>query len=586
MSLNRLLRLLAVLLTLATASMVARIAFVEWGVQKRANEGQAAVADLRVALVAAEMVSRERGPTNGLMGSDSADQAQRRERLAEARARTDAAFAALGQVQVKWPEDAGHEQAAEQFRQAQHALREARAAVDELAARPKAQRAPAEIRQRVAAMVAVVPLLSPSVSLLAEEARQALPALGDDVQGARMAAELREFAGLLGSHFTAPLTSQQPFSIEERAAIERTRGRIDQLRSLIDLRLRTPGTSMEAKKSWQEVNDAYFGRAAALVDRIVAAGSSDGRYGKDPAAFAAAYVPDMNSLFALRDVLLEGASTRAEAQARKARTVLYLSAGGSVVLLLVLGVSLLLVRSRLLQPLVQTAGALQALARDDLQVPLPAPRADDEMAAVIGAVRTLHHSIRQRQALEQERDELIARLQTLSNTDFLTGLPNRRAFMLAAERELAQARRHGSDLVLILLDVDHFKQFNDTHGHAAGDAALVAVGEVVRSTLRAGDLAARLGGEEFVVLLNHSSPGQGAAFAERLRAAIAAALITVAGRDAPARVTASLGLAAVPAGQGELDELLHLADQAMYRAKNSGRDRVALAADVQVVALP
>ncbi|MCE2658131.1 MAG: diguanylate cyclase [Rubrivivax sp.] len=577
MSLNRLLRLLAVLLTLATAAMVARIAVVEWGVQERASQGQAAVNDLRVALVAAEMVSRERGPTNGLMGSGSDDQPQRRERLNEARGRTDTAFGALGQVLAGWPADAGHQQASDQFQRAQVALRDARAAVDALAVQPKAQRSPAEIRQRVAAMVAVVPLLAPSVSLLAEEARQALPTLGDDVQGARMAAELREYAGLLGSHFTAALTSQQPFSIDERAAIERTRGRIDQLRSLIDLRLRTPGTAAEAKKAWQDVNDAYFNRAASLVDRVVAAGSSDGRYGMDPAAFAAAYVPDMNSLFGLRDVLLDSAAARAQEQAQRARTVLYFSAGGSVVLLLVLGISLLLVRSRLLKPLVQTAGALQALARDDLQVPLPAPRADDEMAAVIGAVRTLHHSIRQRQALEQERDQLIERLQTLSNTDFLTGLPNRRAFMLAAERDLAQARRQGTDVVLILLDVDHFKKFNDTHGHAAGDAALVTVGEVVRATLRACDLGARLGGEEFVVLLNHSTPAQALAFADRLRAAIAAASVAVPGGHAPVCVTASLGLAVAPSGQVDLDELLQQADQAMYQAKRAGRDRVTLA---------
>ena len=577
MSLTRLLRLLAALLTLSTAVLVARIALVESRNQALANEGRVAVADLRQALTAAEMVSRERGPTNGVLGDDSPPQPQRRERLAEARGRTDAAFAALRRMLADSPPDARHANAARHFQQAEAALASARAAVDALAALPKAQRTATQIRQRVADMVAVVPLIAPSIGLTAEEAQQALPALGDDVQGARMAAELREYAGLLGSHFTAALTAQQPFSADERAAIERTRGRIDQLRGLLDLRLRTPGTAAPAQQAWQQVGEAYFGRAAALVDRVVAAGQGDGRYGLDPGGFATAYVPDMNSLFSLRDLLLDSATARADAQARQAATVLWLTAAGSAVLLAVLGASMLMVQRRLLQPLAQTAGALQALARNDLQAPLPAPHADDEMAAVIGAVRTLQAQIRARQALEQERDALIERLRALSNTDFLTGLPNRRAFMLAAERELAQARRHGIGMVLILLDVDHFKQFNDTHGHAAGDDALVAVAEAVRRALRAGDLVARFGGEEFVLLLNHCQAAQGLGFAERLRAAIATAPVAVPGRTAPAQVTASLGLAATGPAPGNLADLLQQADQAMYRAKDAGRNRVALA---------
>ncbi len=578
MSLSRLLRLLAAMLTLATALLVGRVATVEWRNQDLAAVGRESVSELRRALAAAEMVSRERGPTNGVLGDDTPPQPQRRERLAEARARSDAALAALGQVLVDGPHDARHQNAERHVQQARDALQRARAGVDALSAVPKAERTPAQIRAQVAAMVAVVPLIAPAISLMAEEAQQALPVLGDDVQGARMAAELREYAGLLGSHFTAALTAQQPFSAEERAAIERTRGRIDQLRGLLDLRLRTPGTADAAQQAWQQVQQAYFGRAASLVDQVVTAGSGDGRYGMDPAAFATAYVPDMNSLFALRDLLLDNAAARASAQARDARRVLWLTAAGSAVLLAVLAVSMLMVQRRLLRPLVQTAGALHALARNDLQAPLPVARAGDEMAAVVGAVRTLQDHTRQRQALEAERDALIEQLRALSNTDFLTGLPNRRAFMLAAERELAQARRHAVSMVLVLLDVDHFKQFNDSHGHAAGDEALVAVAGAVRQALRAGDLVARFGGEEFVLMLAHCTAQQALAFAERLRAAIAAAAVTVPGRGAPARVTASIGLADAGTAPSALADLLDQADQAMYLAKEAGRNRVVLAA--------
>ncbi len=527
MSLNHLLRLLAAMLTLATAVLVARIAMVEWGDQARAAHGRAAVGDLRLALVAAEMVSRERGPTNGVLGDDVPVQPQRRERLVEARNRTDAAFAALRTVLAQRPTDPVHRLAADAFALAEDTLRRARGEVDGLVAQPKTQRTPAQIRHAVASMVSVVPLVTPSVSLMAEEAQRAVPALGDDVQGARMAAELREHAGQLGSHFTAALAAQQPFSAAERAAVERTRGRIDQLRDLLNLRMQ--GTSEAAQAAWSQVNERYFVRAAALVEGVVIAGNGDGRFGLDPAAFAAAYVPDMNSLFQLRDLMLDSAESRADGQAHDAGAMLMLTAVGSASLLLVLITAMAMVQRRLLLPLVQTAGALQALARQDVQMPLPTPKADDEMAAVIGAVRTLQDTVRERQVLEGERDALIERLSLLSNTDFLTGLPNRRAFMLAAEREIAQARRHDIEMVLILLDVDHFKQFNDTHGHASGDEALVAVATVVRTAMRAGDLVARFGGEEFVLLLNHCQAEQGVAFAERLREAIATAPVTVRG---------------------------------------------------------
>ena len=593
MTLRRLLRLLAALLILASASLVLRIATADWQHHQRAREGQAALANLRKALVAAEMASRERGPANGVMGDDQPVQPQRQVALAEARARTDTAFVTLHQVFLDSVADARHGNAARQLARADTALRNARARVDQVAALPKAERSPDALGQSVAAMASVVPLTAPSISLMAEMAQEAVPTLGDAVQGAHITAELREYAGLLGSHFTAALTRQQPFSSSERMAIERTRGRIEQLRFLLALRLDRPGAPARAHAAWQQVEQLYFGRADALVVQVVAAGARDGNFGLDPAAFATAYVPDMNSMFALRDLLLDDATARAEAQARQALLALWLTAAVSLGLLALLAATLLLVQRRLLGPLHQTAQALQRLAQNDLLAPLPRARADDEMAAVIGAVGALQAQTRQRQTLEQERDVLIERLRTLSNTDFLTGLPNRRAFMQSAERELAQARRHGVAMSLVLLDVDHFKQFNDRHGHAAGDQALVAVAETVRRAMRSGDLVARLGGEEFVLLLSHCDSRQGLAFAERLRGFLAGTPVACPGGE-QVQVTASLGVAQARSdlgdanlgdanlgdanlGGAELEMLLQQADAAMYRAKQTGRNRVAAA---------
>lgn len=167
-------------------------------------------------------------------------------------------------------------------------------------------------------------------------------------------------------------------------------------------------------------------------------------------------------------------------------------------------------------------------------------------------------------------DELAA-LAGLARTDALTGLANRRAFDEALEREVARAERSGAPLALLAVDLDRFKQVNDVHGHAAGDAALVAAAGRARAALREGDLLARVGGEELAALL----PGAGLADAreagERVRAAVAAAPVEAGG--ASFRLTISVGVAVLAPGE-EGAALQARADGRLYAAKQGGRDRV------------
>jgi diguanylate cyclase (GGDEF)-like protein len=165
------------------------------------------------------------------------------------------------------------------------------------------------------------------------------------------------------------------------------------------------------------------------------------------------------------------------------------------------------------------------------------------------------------------RAELIDALSRASATDPLTGLANRRSFDAGLARELAGIRRHGRPVSLCLLDVDHFKRYNDTHGHLAGDQALVLVASVLRSELRGLDLAARYGGEEFVLLLPDTDLDAAAGVAERIRSAVA---------DLPAPgspLTVSIGVAAATEGCFP-DALIATADEALYAAKEGGRNRV------------
>lgn len=164
-------------------------------------------------------------------------------------------------------------------------------------------------------------------------------------------------------------------------------------------------------------------------------------------------------------------------------------------------------------------------------------------------------------------------LARLARTDALTGLPNRRALEEELSRAAARALRGGSPLSALVLDVDRFKQVNDRHGHAAGDAVLAAVAARAAGALRAGDVMARIGGEEFAVLLPGADLARAAEAAERIRAAIAAEPIAAGGLALD--VTASIGCAALSPGEAEGSALLARADAKLYEAKSAGRNRVA-----------
>jgi diguanylate cyclase (GGDEF)-like protein len=163
-------------------------------------------------------------------------------------------------------------------------------------------------------------------------------------------------------------------------------------------------------------------------------------------------------------------------------------------------------------------------------------------------------------------------LEYQSNTDVLTGLLNRRALQRSAAREIAHAHRHNSPLALVLLDLDHFKAINDRHGHEGGDVALALTARCLTKNLRAEDLVARIGGEEFVVLLPSADEFQATLTAERIRNGIENLCLDPLRKDAA--LSASFGVTRLQPGDTTLEQLLSRADLALYQAKKSGRNCV------------
>ena len=182
---------------------------------------------------------------------------------------------------------------------------------------------------------------------------------------------------------------------------------------------------------------------------------------------------------------------------------------------------------------------------------------------------------RPRKQLEAERDELLARLSAQALSDELTGLPNRRAFLGELQRVHASVRRGTLLAAIAVLDIDHFKQVNDTFGHDGGDVALAAVAGALHQALRGEDFLARIGGEEFALVLRGATLAMAGRVAERMREEVERCVIDLPdGRQT--QVTISIGLAPLAADCS--DQASHkAADKALYKAKRSGRNRVCVA---------
>lgn len=191
---------------------------------------------------------------------------------------------------------------------------------------------------------------------------------------------------------------------------------------------------------------------------------------------------------------------------------------------------------------------------------------------LVAKVRALCERARAERRLRRK----LAFAQANATLDALTQLHNRRAFEQRLKQEAAHAKRHRRPLSCAIFDLDHFKSVNDTYGHDAGDRVLVHVADVTRSVLRQEDSAFRFGGEEFVVLLRDTPPQKAALVMQRLQSRLKEQAIDLDGNEK--RMTFSCGIAAAEEGNAfDVGDVLQRADEALYRAKRGGRDRVELA---------
>ena len=187
--------------------------------------------------------------------------------------------------------------------------------------------------------------------------------------------------------------------------------------------------------------------------------------------------------------------------------------------------------------------------------------------------RTKEAELRATENALQFKDDIV-KLQKMADTDYLTGLMNRRAFLAVADDTVEFCRRYKRGMATLMIDIDHFKKINDTHGHAAGDDAIKRIAEIINQSIRTTDKAARFGGEEFVVLLREIDQATALLLAERIRSSIEQTAISHGEASIPA--TVSIGVAINAEGDRDVQDMIERADQGLYIAKKSGRNRTFL----------
>ena len=255
---------------------------------------------------------------------------------------------------------------------------------------------------------------------------------------------------------------------------------------------------------------------------------------------------------------------------RLRRTTIWLVGG----LLLGIGVVAYLLGLTIVRPLDSLISGAAKVATGDLAVALPLS-SHGELGYM---TEVFNHMVEQlrlgRKELDEANQTLRQRnqeLQELSVTDSLTGLFNRKHMWETLARELETYKRHRRPLSVLMIDIDHFKRYNDTQGHLAGDEALRRLGGILRSSLRVSDYAARYGGEEFLIVLPDTDSAMGAQVAERLRELVAGEKF--GGGPGSPKITISIGVASTSEHEEEPETLVRNADTALYRAKKAGRNR-------------
>ncbi|KLD65598.1 hypothetical protein Y882_02460 [Dyella japonica DSM 16301] len=351
-------------------------------------------------------------------------------------------------------------------------------------------------------------------------------------------------------------------------------GKIEQLRQLLvpSMRVLPP----DLLQDYGELDRRYYGEAVVLLNELRQEATRASGSNATLMELSDHYGPLVAPIDRFRDDALALASATIDQSLH--RHLLYLLASGLAAVALTAFLVMMIWRfhEKVIRPFAEAQHFILAVASGDTTAEIPHGHYGSEVQDLFSALHVLKENDLKRRQLEQERNRLIRELQTMAETDPLAGLLNRRAFESRARVLLADKRGSDPVVALMMLDIDFFKRVNDTYGHESGDKALVALATLCRETVRADDIVARFGGEEFVILLRVQAVMHARALAEKLCDQLR--VQTIAATDGRQfGFTVSIGIAfaqRVTGAKLQVDELLREADALLYRAKSNGRDRI------------
>jgi len=361
MRINRLFWLLTVVIVAITASVAARSLWLNWQTWTETVRASEQLEIFRLALVSAEMASRERGPANGLLGADVPAPAAIRNNLDHARQTTDKAFdALLERLKSATPPRTNDVQT---IQRAVAQLDAARRDIDTVAALPRDARPSRAVSSAVGKMFEVIDLLQPAISNIQFDLIQAAPSAASQVIVARLLTEIREYTGRIGSDLTSALTLDQPLSVRQEVALERDTGRVEELVELVRTRVSQSDKDPNIGLGMKEIDAKYFGVGLALVNRLHEASRNHAPYGMSAAEFAARYVPTMEAAVHMRDMELDALAAHIGRMQDGARVHLALSAGYALLLLVTVLVPLLAFKHKVIEPIADLSRGFAAEAR-------------------------------------------------------------------------------------------------------------------------------------------------------------------------------------------------------------------------------
>ncbi|WP_082102750.1 GGDEF domain-containing protein [Robbsia andropogonis] len=482
-------------------------------------------------------ISAERGPSNIVMGSPASPSAL--SRLQVFRSQTDAALGKLNREIIP----------PAILDKAKQYLGTARRQVDNAATRPVVD--PRNIKAGIEAMFSVYDAFQEVVEWHAKNLVHSEPALLGPVQHALTLSDLRDSAGRLGSYVVPYLISGKQIPLSDLQRINDIQKRIA---------LQWQRLQLERNPEEDLARQSFEGYGLPLVANLISEGQLGKTYSLDERDFTLRYTAALAPLEKSRSNYLRNTVEKYEICERKAARQFVGVLACTVCIVGLIYWIIVVVRTRVLKPLLDVSASLVALVNEQplsSRLDRTGPKEMDELFKALDAVEI---GLR-------ERAELTERFKQQAETDPLTHLMNRRAFEAEGKASLKVLR--GACAFLMLLDLDHFKLINDCHGHPTGDRVLVAVAEVLRNMVRPRELIARIGGEEFAILIQAQDLPAAISTAESIQAALRKLEFT-AKDGTPIRVAASIGIS--EGGEYNLTEMLSRADLALYDAKRAGRN--------------